>query len=241
MGPPITDYDVQYREGSRRKLPIVAHDGVDRSAIITGLRRARATNVQVRHVERRGHSEWSRSGTGSPNPDPANRNPPFSGGARTFSVEENSAVAGTNVGSPSAIDPDGDVLTYSLEGADAASFDIDARSAVRYRRARRLQLRGEVSYSVTVRADGRQGRQRHGRGDDQPSPTSGGDEPPDTLPTLRRWRRVELEHEPAGEWDAPENPGPPITDYDYRYKETSARPGRGHQYDDHGTTVTIDR
>ena len=43
----------------------------------------------------------------------------------TFSVDENTA-AGQDVGSPvSASDPENDTLTYSLQGTDAASFDID--------------------------------------------------------------------------------------------------------------------
>ena len=44
----------------------------------------------------------------------------------TFDVYENTA-AGQDVGSPvSATDPEGDTLTYSLQGQDAASFDIDS-------------------------------------------------------------------------------------------------------------------
>ena len=44
----------------------------------------------------------------------------------TRAVAENSAE-GTDVGRPvDAIDPDDDILTYALEGADAESFDIDS-------------------------------------------------------------------------------------------------------------------
>ncbi len=52
----------------------------------------------------------------------ASENPP------EFTVDENTA-AGQDVGSPvSATDPESDTLTYSLQGTDAASFDIDSSS-----------------------------------------------------------------------------------------------------------------
>ena len=35
-------------------------------------------------------------------------------------------------------------------------------------------------------------------------------------------------------WDAPDNTGPPITDYDYRYRDASGILDGGHQYDDPG-------
>ena len=47
---------------------------------------------------------------------------------RICTIAENTA-AGTTVGAPfRATDPDGDTLTYSLSGADATSFDINASS-----------------------------------------------------------------------------------------------------------------
>ena len=54
-----------------------------------------------------------------------NKAPTFDGLPPTFRVNENTAE-GENVGSPvSASDPENDTLTYSLQGTDAASFDID--------------------------------------------------------------------------------------------------------------------
>ena len=57
----------------------------------------------------------------------ANKAPVFDEGvSATREVAENSP-AGTNVGTPlTATDPDGNTLTYSLSGDDAASFGIDA-------------------------------------------------------------------------------------------------------------------
>ncbi len=60
-------------------------------------------------------------------PSASNRAPAFDEGANaTREVAENSA-AGVGVGAPvTATDPDGDALSYSLSGADAASFAIGA-------------------------------------------------------------------------------------------------------------------
>ena len=44
-----------------------------------------------------------------------------------------------------------------------------------------------------------------------------------------------IEHEPAGELGSAGQPGPPITDYDYRYQDSSDSVlDRGHEHDDHG-------
>ena len=92
--------------------------------IITGLKAGTNYEVQVRARSDEDTGDWSSLGKGSPNPDVANRVPAFSGGARTLSVAENT-TANTDIGAPvGATDRDGDVLTYSLEGPDAASFDI---------------------------------------------------------------------------------------------------------------------
>ena len=56
---------------------------------------------------------------------PPNSAPEFSVEIAVLTVPENSA-ADTVVGTVTATDADDDTLTYSLEGADAASFDIDS-------------------------------------------------------------------------------------------------------------------
>ena len=80
-----------------------------------------------------------------------NRAPGFSAASATRSVAENT-LAGVNIGVPvTATDSDNDTLSYSLEGLDAASFDIVSSSG---------QLKTKVvpnyetksSYSVTVKA-----------------------------------------------------------------------------------------
>ena len=127
--------------------------------IITGLTAGTRYDVQVRAKSAEGHSDWSRSGTGSPNPDAANRNPAFSSRSHTFNVAENTPP-GADVGSlVAALDPDGDTLTYTLEGVDADSFDIIATNgAGQIQTSAALNHEEKASYSVAVRArDGRGG------------------------------------------------------------------------------------
>ena len=122
-GPAITGYDVHYREvGSGwGRWP---HNSADRSTIITGLKAGTRYEVQVRARSEEGTGEWSRAGSGAPNPDVANRRPAFSSGTRSLSVAENTP-SNTDIGSPIvATDRDGDTLTYTLEGTDAGSFDV---------------------------------------------------------------------------------------------------------------------
>ena len=79
-----------------------------------------------------------------------NEAPTFTeGDATTRSVAENTA-AGTNIGTAvSATDPDGDTLTYSLSGTDAASFSI-ATSTGQIKTKAALDYESKTSYSVTV-------------------------------------------------------------------------------------------
>ena len=217
-GPPITHYRLQYAvSGSRDAFTQVDPPigNADRSAVITGLTAGTRYEVQVRAQSPQGHSDWSRSGTGSPNPDAANRKPAFSTRSHTFSVAENTSP-GADVGSlVAALDPDGDTLTYTLEGVDADSFDIiltNAAGQIQTKAA--LNHEDKSSYSVAVRA-------RDGRGGTDAvnvtiRVTDVDGESPDTpfAPTVTALSSTSLQVS----WDAPENTGPPINDYDYRYK-----------------------
>ena len=84
---------------------------------------------------------------------PANRAPVFSEGASgTRSVAENSA-AGTAVGRRvTAVDPDGNRVTYSLGGDDASLFAIDPRTGqVSVGEGTALDFETKSSYAVTAR------------------------------------------------------------------------------------------
>ena len=81
-----------------------------------------------------------------------NSPPTFDGGAGplTRSVAENSA-ADTAVGAAvAATDPDGDTLAYTLTGADAASFTVDANGQIEVGSGTTLDYETTTAYSVTV-------------------------------------------------------------------------------------------
>ena len=84
-------------------------------------------------------------------PAAANSAPVFSPTSTTRRVAENTA-ANQNVGAaiPAATDDDGDSLTYSMEGTDAASFTFDA-SARRIKTSAALDFEAKSTYSVTIR------------------------------------------------------------------------------------------
>ena len=217
MGPAIEEYDVNYREvgSGPARWP---HFGTDRSTIITGLKAGTRYEVQVRARSDEGTGEWSRWGAGMPNPDVANRVPAFSGGARTLNIVENTPP-NTDVGTPiAAIDRDGDTLTYTLEGTDADSFDILSTSdGGQIRTSAELNFEEKSSYSATVRVtDGRGGTDAVGV---TIMVTDVDGEAPATplTPTVTAISSTRLQVS----WEEPENTGPPITDYDYRYREAS--------------------
>ena len=94
--------------------------------------------------------------TGIPRPGP-NYTGQCGGKDQEREVAEN-ARAGTNLGAPVAANDPGDVLTYSLGGADATSFDIVRSSGqLRIKAALDFEMTGgprrpNNEYAVTVMA-----------------------------------------------------------------------------------------
>ena len=79
-----------------------------------------------------------------------NRAPTFPATApASLEVAENNA-AGAPVGRVSATDPDGDALTYALDSASDAAFDIDSSGAITVTGANALDYETKASYAVTV-------------------------------------------------------------------------------------------
>ena len=83
----------------------------------------------------------------------SNAAPAFDSATMTREIDEN-RLAGTNVGAPvTATDAEGDTLTYTLGGTDAASFDIDdATAQITVGTGTVLDYETKTSYSVTVTA-----------------------------------------------------------------------------------------
>ena len=128
-GPDITGYNVQYRVSTATTWNDFTHTGTATTTTLTGLTASTSYQVRVQALNGETPSAWSDPSDAVSTNSAANNPPVFSGSMTTRTVPENSA-AGTNVGAPvTAMDDDrGDTLTYSLDGTNAASFDIDEDS-----------------------------------------------------------------------------------------------------------------
>ena len=145
--PAIESYDVQYRSPREPWWSMPPKNVVDTAATLTHLPRNTRFEVQVRAKNADGDGPWSESGWGTTGRNTA---PSFGATSTTRSVAENTEP-GQPVGDPvAATDPDWDeTLTYSLEGTDAAAFDIDTNSG-RLLTVAPLDHAVRSSYSVTV-------------------------------------------------------------------------------------------
>ena len=169
---------------------------------------------------------------------PPNAAPEFSDSAATRSVPENTA-ANTDIGAalPAATDGDNDPLTYTLEDADAASFDFDAAT-------RQLSTKSGVtydhetkpSYSVTLKADDDNG------GTDTLAVTitiTDVEEPPGrpAAPSV-----TAVDGTPTSlsvNWTTPSNTGPDIDNYDLQYREGTSGNWTDGPQNVSGTSETI--
>ena len=152
----------------------------------------------------------------------ANSDPTFPMSTAARSVVENTA-AGQNVGAVlTASDSDGDTLTYTLEGTDAASFELDTTTTAG---SAQIQTKSGVtydhevksSYTVVVKAD-----------------DGGGGTAASVTVTITITDVSEAPERPAAptvmatagsttslsvSWTEPATTGPDIDDYDLRYRE----------------------
>ena len=154
-GPAIDTYDLRYRPGTSGSW-INGPQNVSgtTSETITGLTANTLYQVQVQATSGEGNSPWSPPGSGQTN-TAGNTAPTFSSPTASRRVAENSA-AGTNVGAPvTATDADsGDTLTYTLDGTDAASFDIVSTSGqIQTTSGVTYDYETKSRYAVIVKAD----------------------------------------------------------------------------------------
>ena len=215
--PDISGYDLRYRAGTGGSWTDGPQNRTGASASIASLTAGTSYQVQVRATNAEGDGPWSASGSGSTGTS-SNAAPTFANPTATRSVPENSA-AGTNVGAvvtATATDA-GDTLTYTLEGADAASFDIVSTSGqIRTRPGVTYDHEARPSYSVTVKADdGNAGTATIAvtiTVTDVAEPPAAPAAPAVTA-TSASTTSVDVT------WTAPANPGKPaISGYDLRYR-----------------------
>ena len=146
-------------------------------------------------------------------------NPPvFSSFSASFAVDEHTA-AGQNVGDAlTATDADNDPLTFTLEGTDAASFDLFTTSgSAQIQTLAALDYETKSSYSVIVKVDDGNG------GTDTASMTinvTDENEPPARPAAPSVSSVADSTTSLLVIWTAPENTGRPAIDhYDLRYRQ----------------------
>ncbi|MYD99615.1 MAG: hypothetical protein F4X98_19800 [Gammaproteobacteria bacterium] len=206
----VVGYDVEYRVATASAFSQWPHSGAATTTAITGLSPSTTHHVRVRAINDAGRGDWSEAGIGM-----TSHVPVFSEGASTTRAVLENTPAHRNIGSPvAAAHAANETLTYGLGGPDAWRFGIVAGSG-------QLRTLGEVDYDheenpdheVTVTAeDTRGGRAAivvHIRVLDVVE-SPGRPAAPIVVASSRTSVRVS--------WTAPANTGPPITDYDYRYR-----------------------
>ena len=153
-GPPITDYDYQYREVSGSWTEVINTTITGTTVTIERLSASTSYDVAVRAKNAEGTSDWSSEGSGQTNDAGANNPPVFTEGTSATRSVSATSPAGTLIGAPvAATDADsGDTLTYSLEGRDAALFDINDTSGQLLTKAG-ITLIVDETYTLTVAAD----------------------------------------------------------------------------------------
>ena len=167
-----------------------------------------------------------------------NNAPAFADSALTRSVAENTA-AGENIGDalPEAADEDStDMLTYALEGTDAASFTLDGRQ-LKTKSGVSYDYETKDSYSVTLKVDD------GSDGTDTLAVTvnvTDEDEQPDTpgAPTVTATSGSETSLDVS--WTEPGlNGGPAITGYEVRYRKGTTGDFTAKTHSGTGTTTVI--
>ncbi len=218
-GPPITDYDYRYRvktpQGPWTEVtgtPITAL-----SATIAGLAEGTEYDVQVRATNDEGTSNWSESGSGSTD---ANAAPAFTSAA-AFDAAENQTGVGTVVASDG--DTDDSVTGYAIQGgADASKFSVvEVTGVLTFVSEPNFEdvadADADNAYVVVVRAtSGTGARLKTADQTITVTVTDVAGEAPG-VPAAPSVTSASVTSVTAA-WAAPANGGPPITDYDYRYR-----------------------
>ena len=158
--PPITNYDLQYRQGTSGSWRNGPQDVIGTSTTIDNLDPETLYQIRVRATNDDGDGPYSEPGPGSTSGDtPVNNTPPTFPATSTTREFPEDTPANRPIGDPvmatdaDVTDPDkNDMLTYSLGGTDAASFKIDfGTGQLRTKPGVTYDYETKPSYMVTVR------------------------------------------------------------------------------------------
>ena len=231
-GPPIEDYDYRYRTHDPRGawVEVTGSDLTEPEVTVAGLNEGTRYDVQVRASNAEGIGPWSDSGTGATHRNVA---PEFTAESAAFSVAENETAVGTVQASDA--DERDSVTGYALAGGvDRELFELDAVSGeIAFRVPPNYEAPLDAASTAPVSAEGDNRylllvRATSGTGEREKSVTqwvvvtvTDVDEPPAAppAPTVTPLSSTSLHVA----WTAPENTGPPIDDYDYRYRTHAPR------------------
>ena len=220
--PPITSYDLQYREGMTGNWMDGPQGVTSTRAMISSLAEDTEYRVQVLASNSDGDGPWSDLGTGRTNVQ-GNRMPEFTEGTsamRSFTetVGDATVQSAGNVGAVvTATDADNNMLTYTLEGADKDEFTIDSSGQIRTKVGKSYDRETKARYSVMVMANDQNG------GTDTIAVTinvTNVAEKPLTpaRPSVSSGSTMSVNVM----WAPPPSTGrPPITSYDLQYKKSS--------------------
>ena len=206
----IVDYDVQYRAAGAAGFADWDYDRAATRATITGLAEDTEYRVRVRAVSEVGEGDWSATASGTTLVAP----PSFVEGESADRELEENTPPGEPIGEPVVATVSRGALRYSLAGAGAEVFAIDASSGqLRTRQGITYNHEARASYAVEVEArDARGGTGRIA----VRIAVLDVEEPPGKpgAPTVSTFGSTGL----RVTWTAPSNEGPDISDYDVEYR-----------------------
>ena len=231
--PDIDGYNVQYRVSGATAWTAHSFTGTGTTTTIAGLTASTTYEVQVQASNDEGDSDFSATGSGDTG-DADNIAPVFTSPPGSLDIAENSA-GGTIVGTVAATDADsGDTLSYSLDSASGAVFDIDSGGVITVESGATLDYEDTPAYAAVVTVN-------DGTVDVTHSLTinvTDEDEPPEApgAPTVTAVSPTSVNVS----WTAPDTADrPDITDYDVRYKLSAETDWTGHDFIGTGTATLI--
>ena len=223
-GSAITDYDVRYKRSSSSTWKSRTFTGTGKSTIITRLTTGATYNVQVRAGNSAGESEWSPSGSGTPNVVPGRPAAPSVSVASGTSLRV-SWIAPVNNGTA--------ITDYDVRYKRSSSSTWSSHAFTGRGKSTTITgLTAGVTYHVQVRAGN-----SAGEGEWSLSGRAASIEGPGrpAAPSVSVASATSLRIS----WTAPASGGSAITDYDVRYKRSSSSTWSSHAFTGRGKFTTI--